>query len=93
MAKKVNQEMIAQMIELYEKLGTYSAVAKEIGVSASTVSKYIKEQNSSKTYNSYTGPEPSIDPPEKNIIINFSSLSQQEQDSYRSFLKEYGYVF
>ena len=93
MAKKVNQEMIAQMIELYEKLGTYSAVAKEIGVSASTVSKYIKEQNSSKTYNSYTGREPSIDPPEKNIIINFSSLSQQEQDSYRNFLKEYGYVF
>ena len=39
MAKKVNQEMITQMIELYEKLGTYSAVAKEIGVSASTVSK------------------------------------------------------
>ena len=89
MAKKVNQEMITQMIELYEKLGTYSAVAKEIGVSASTVSKYIKEQNSSKTYNSYTGPEPSIDPPEKNIILGFGFLSTSEKQSYNEWIKEF----
>ena len=30
------------MILLYDKLGTYAAVAREIGRSASSVSKYIK---------------------------------------------------
>ena len=93
MAKKITQEIINQMLSLYEELGTYSAVAKKLGVSASTVSKYIKEQNSYRTFSTYSGPMPADNPPEKNIIINFSSLSQQEQDSYRSFLKEYGYVF
>ena len=43
MAKKITNEIIEQMFELYEELGTYSAVAKKLGVSASTVSKYIKE--------------------------------------------------
>ena len=41
MAKKITQEIINQMLDLYEELGTYSAVAKKLGVSASTVSKYI----------------------------------------------------
>ena len=39
MAKKITQEIINQMLSLYEELGTYSAVAKKLGVSASTVSK------------------------------------------------------
>ena len=42
MATKVTNELIEQMVELYNKLGTYAAVAREIGVSASTCSKYIK---------------------------------------------------
>ena len=42
MAVKVTNELIEQMVELYNKLGTYAAVAREIGVSASTCSKYIK---------------------------------------------------
>jgi transposase-like protein len=42
MARKVTNELVEQMIELYNKLGTYAAVAREIGVSASTCSKYIK---------------------------------------------------
>lgn len=42
MATKVNQELIEQMVELYNQLGTYATVAREIGVSASTCSKYIK---------------------------------------------------
>lgn len=42
MGIKVNQELVEQMVELYNKLGTYAAVAREIGVSASTCSKYIK---------------------------------------------------
>ena len=42
MAIKVNQELINKMLELYKELKTYAAVAKELGVSASTCSKYIK---------------------------------------------------
>ena len=42
MAVKVTNELIEQMVELYNQLGTYAAVAREIGVSASTCSKYIK---------------------------------------------------
>lgn len=42
MAIKVNQELINKMLELYKELKTYAAVAREIGVSASTCSKYIK---------------------------------------------------
>ena len=42
MATKVTKELIDKMVELYNKIGTYSGVAKELGVSASTCSKYIK---------------------------------------------------
>ena len=42
MAIKVNEELINRMLELYKELKTYAAVAREIGVSASTCSKYIK---------------------------------------------------
>lgn len=39
--RKVNKEDIVQMNELYQKLGSYAAVARETGFSASTVSKYV----------------------------------------------------
>ena len=90
MAKKITSDVIQQMLELYEELGTYSAVAKKLGVSASTVSKYIKEQKTFKTYSKYEGPLPSELPPEKEIILGFGTLSQNEQLSYNSFLKEFG---
>ena len=38
MAKKITPDIIAKMLPLYEELGTYSAVAKELGISAATVS-------------------------------------------------------
>lgn len=41
MAKKVTPEDIIQFNELYFKLKTYAAVARETGFSASTVSKYV----------------------------------------------------
>ena len=53
MAKRITQEQISKMAELYEELGTYSAVAKKLGVSASSVSKYLKELNSYKSFNTY----------------------------------------
>ena len=41
-AKHVTPEEIVNMISLYNRLGTYEAVAKEIGRSGSTVSKYVQ---------------------------------------------------
>ena len=90
MAKKITFEIIQQISKLYEELGTYSAVAKKLGISATTVSKYIKEQSSFKTYSTYSGPAPEENPPEKELIVGFSFLSQAELDSYNDFLKEYG---
>ena len=90
MAKKITSEIIQQMLGLYEELGTYSAVAKKLGVSATTVSKYIKEQNSFKIYSTYSGPSPMENPPQKELIVGFSFLSHAELDSYNDFLKEFG---
>ena len=89
MAKRITQEQITKMAELYEELGTYSAVAKELGISASSVSKYIKEANSCKSFNTYIGPAPSALPPEKEKIIGFGFLSKDELDSYNEWLKEF----
>lgn len=89
MAKRITQEQITKMAELYEELGTYSAVAKKLGVSASSVSKYLKELNSCKSFNTYDGPQPSELPPEKEKIIGFGFLSQIEKDSYDEWLKEF----
>ena len=41
MGKKIDDEIIAQIPELYKKLGSKNAVAKELGISNSTVSKYL----------------------------------------------------
>ncbi len=39
---RVTPEEIVEMHHLYAKLGTYAAVGRELGRSASTVAKYIK---------------------------------------------------
>jgi hypothetical protein len=51
MAKRVQESDIALMLELYPKLGTYAAVAREVGFSASTVRKYIIENNGTAATN------------------------------------------
>lgn len=43
-APRVTPQEIVEMHRLYAKLGTYAAVGREIGRSASTVAKYIKMQ-------------------------------------------------
>lgn len=89
MAKKITSEIITQMLELYAELGTYSGVAKKLGVSAATVSKYIKEQNSFKTFSTYSGPMPSDTPPDKDTILGFGFLSHSEIQSYDEWVKEF----
>jgi hypothetical protein len=41
MATKITTDTIKQINELYIKLGTYAAVARELGIAASTVKKYV----------------------------------------------------
>lgn len=42
-AKRITPAEIEQMILLYDKLGTYAAVAREIKRSPDSVAKYIKK--------------------------------------------------
>ena len=41
-ASKVTPKEIEDMYRLYQNLGNYAAVGREIGRSASTVAKYVK---------------------------------------------------
>ena len=41
-APRITPEEIIEMQRLYRQLGTYAAVAREIGRSASSVSKYVQ---------------------------------------------------
>lgn len=41
-AKHISPEEIVEMQRLYRVMGTYAAVAKEIGRSPSSVSKYVQ---------------------------------------------------
>ena len=41
-APRITPEEIITMQRLYRKLGTYTAVAREMGRSASSVSKYVQ---------------------------------------------------
>ena len=43
MAKAIDTETIVQINELYKKIGTYAGVAREIGISATTVRKYVRD--------------------------------------------------
>ncbi len=40
---RITPEEIKEMVTLYDQLGTYAAVAKKMGRSADSVSKYIKK--------------------------------------------------
>ena len=44
-AKHISPAEIVEMQRLYRELGTYAAVAKEIGRSESSVSKYVQMKN------------------------------------------------
>ena len=42
MAKRLTEEDISNIQELYKSLGTYAAVSRELGFSPSTVKKYVE---------------------------------------------------
>lgn len=46
---RLSDEKIQQILDEYKKIGTYSGTAKKVGVSTSTVRKYVElKQNESK---------------------------------------------
>ena len=62
MGKKISDEMIEQINELYLEIGVKSRVAKQLGISPSSVSKYIIEgyvRKADRVIEKFTG-RPSI---------------------------------
>lgn len=90
MANKISQSQIDEMLRLYEEIGTYSGVAKQMGISAGTVSKYIKEQKQTQKFNPYSSltitPKPIKEIPFESII-SFATLTNEEKDSYNKLRK------
>lgn len=95
MAIKVNEELINKMLELYKEMKTYAAVAREIGVSASTCSKYIKaalseEKNKVEAKKNYIAFDKEIKPIEE-IKIEWKDicwLSPEEVKDIEDLWKE-----
>ena len=88
MAKTITNEQKQEMLRLYEELGTYSAVARVMNISASTVSRYIKENKSIKLYTECITAKP-IESIPTDQITSFSFLTEEEQQSYQNWLKEF----
>lgn len=86
MAKKITTEIAIAMAAKYKELGTYAAVAKEFGVSSSTASRYIKEQDFIRTFSSYGGPTPSAKPQD---VFSFSTLTDAEAASLEEWYNEF----
>ena len=95
MASRITQEQIQEMMRLYAEIGTYSGVAKQMGISASTASRYIKEQKSIKTYDAAalqsddTSKPKDISQISRESIITFSTLTPEEKESYNAWVKEF----
>lgn len=92
MAQRITKDQIEQMLTLYETIGTYSGVAKQMGISPTTVSRYIKEAKSfTKDLTNLPhefAPKP-IEQIDFNSLLTFSNLTQEEQASYTAWLKEF----
>ncbi|MCI8595125.1 MAG: helix-turn-helix domain-containing protein [Oscillospiraceae bacterium] len=48
MARRITPEEIVEMHRLYNRLGNYAAVGREMGRSGSTVARYIKMKGTPK---------------------------------------------
>lgn len=62
---RLSDEKIKEIINEYKKIGTYSGVAKKVGVSASTVKKYVE--------NAIEKPQVKKEIPE---LLNFDEISK-----------------
>lgn len=89
MAKRITNEQIEEMVRLYTELGSYAAVARKLNMTAATVTKYIKAQQSIKTYNKCIAAQP-IESISLESILSFSFLNDIEKQSYKAWLKEFG---
>ena len=89
MAKRITEEQKKEMVLLYTELGSYAAVARKLGIAATTVTKYIKEIQSIKTYDTCIKAKP-VESISLNEILNFSILTEEEKQSYKNWLKEFG---
>ena len=91
--QKITPKMIQQMIELYETIGTYSGVAKAVGVSSSTAAKYIKEAQQVKTYDEDDLEDTALPKPIESIrresLIAFCDFTDAEQASYDAWIGEF----
>lgn len=85
MAKKITPEQVEQMELLYTELGTYSAVGREMGISAGTVSRYLKRKAEERTYSSYDGPAPCALP----VAPIDLAWTEKDEISYQDFVKEF----
>ena len=93
MAQKITKDQIEQMLTLYEQIGTYSGVAKQMGISATTVSRYVKEAKSIVEELVELPHESAAKPIEEipfESLLTFSTLTKEEQASYNAWLKEFG---
>ena len=90
MAKRITPEQIQEMIKLYNELNTYSAVAAKMGISASTVSRYIKENQSQQQiqFSNNIAAKP-VEEISFNSIITFATLTEAEKESMINWLKEF----
>jgi transposase-like protein len=95
MGIKVTNELIEKMVELYNQLGTYAAVAREIGVSASTCSKYIKaaqveQKNKEEAQKNFIPFDKEIKPIEEISIVweDCCHLSDEEVKEITELWKE-----
>lgn len=91
MAARISKEQIKQMVELYAQLGTYSGVAKQLGISAATVSRYIKEAQTAVSQITPCAAEPlPVESISLETIKSFAELTPEEEISYEAWRKEFG---
>ena len=93
MAQKITHAQVEQMLSLYKTIGTYSGVAKQMGISATTVSRYVKEAKSVVEELPELPHESAAKPIEEisfESLLTYSTLTKEEQTSYNAWLKEFG---
>lgn len=85
MATKVTPEMIEQINELYVELGVKAQVARKMGISASTVSKYIMSDYVPKNQRIITKCTTNISLPIEIFMGDFGKMGKLCELSYEEW--------